>query len=63
MATTMQKGKTGQATKRLSVSLPADLHQTLQKIAKEQKVSLGWVVRDAAEKYVGDRWPLLAPKG
>ncbi len=49
--------------KRMSVSLPADLHDTLQRIAKDQKVSLGWVVRDAAEKYVGDKWPLLARKG
>ena len=60
---TKQKAKSGSATKRMSVSLPADLHQTLEKIAKQQKVSLGWVIRDAAEKYVGDKWPLLAPKG
>lgn len=47
----------------MSVSLPADLHRTLEQIAKEQKVSIGWVIRDAAEKYIGDRWPLLVGKG
>ena len=41
-------------------SFPADLKKTLEQIAKEQKVSLSWIVRDAAEKYVSDRWPLLA---
>ena len=44
---------------RASVSFPADLYQTLERIAKEKKVSVAWIVRDAAEKYVGDRWPLL----
>ena len=44
---------------RASVSFPADLYQTLERIAKEKKVSVAWIVRDAAEQYVGDRWPLL----
>lgn len=44
---------------RASVSFPVDLYQTLERIAKEKKVSVAWIVRDAAEKYVGDRWPLL----
>jgi hypothetical protein len=35
------------------------LYSTLQDIAKEKKVSLAWVIRDAAEKYVADQWPLL----
>ena len=47
---------------RTSVGFPSDLHQMLEQIAKRQKVSIGWIVRDAAEKYVADRWPLLAPK-
>jgi len=49
-------------TARMSVSLPAELHRTLEQIAKQQKVSVSWVIRDAAEKYVIDRWPLLASK-
>ncbi len=46
-------------TTRATISFPSDLHETLEKIARDKKVSLGWVVREAAEKYVADRWPLL----
>lgn len=46
-------------TIRASVSFPSDLYQDLERIAKEQKVSVAWVVREAAEKYVTERWPLL----
>jgi metal-responsive CopG/Arc/MetJ family transcriptional regulator len=60
---TARKAKQKDTSKRMSVSLPVELHRTLEQIAKQQKVSIGWVVRDAAEKYVGDRWPLLASKG
>ncbi len=52
---------TGSMT-RTSVGFPPDLYHTLEKIAAQQKVSVGWIVRDAAEKYIADRWPLLAPK-
>lgn len=45
---------------RASVSFPPDLYRTLEQIAKQKKVSVAWVVRDAAEKYVADQWPLLA---
>jgi len=48
---------------RASVSFPPDLYATLERIAKEKKVSVAWVVREAAEKYVGDQWPLFAPQG
>lgn len=44
---------------RASISFPPDLYRTLEEIAKQKKVSLAWVVRDAAEKYVGDKWPLF----
>ena len=57
---TKRKATAAKSTHRLSVSFPADLKKTLEQIAKEQKVSLSWIVRDAAEKYVSDRWPLLA---
>jgi metal-responsive CopG/Arc/MetJ family transcriptional regulator len=39
---------------RASISFPADLYETLAQIAKQKKVSLAWVVRDAAERYVAD---------
>ena len=35
---------------RASISFPPDLYETLEDIAKQKKVSLAWVVRDAAEK-------------
>jgi predicted DNA-binding ribbon-helix-helix protein len=47
------------AAVRASISFPPDLYKTLEDIAREKKVSLAWVVREAAEKYVTDRWPLF----
>ena len=44
---------------RASVTFPPDLYRTLEQIAKQKKVSIAWVVRDAAEKYVTDQWPLF----
>lgn len=44
---------------RTSVSIPPDLYQTLQDIAKQKKVSVAWVIREAAEKYVEAQWPLF----
>jgi metal-responsive CopG/Arc/MetJ family transcriptional regulator len=40
---------------RASISFPPDLYETLEQVAKQKKVSLAWVVRDAAEKYVADQ--------
>jgi metal-responsive CopG/Arc/MetJ family transcriptional regulator len=37
---------------RASISFPPDLYETLEALAKQKKVSLAWVVRDAAEKYI-----------
>lgn len=37
---------------RASISFPPDLYATL-----EEKVSLGWVVRDASEQYVAGQRP------
>lgn len=44
---------------RATISFPQDLYHTLEEIAHRKKVSLAWVVRDAAEQYVADKWPLL----
>jgi predicted DNA-binding protein len=44
---------------RASISFPAEVYQTLEMIARKKKVSLAWVVREAAEKYIADRWPLF----
>ena len=42
----------GDAVERISVSLPADHKQALEKIASKKKVSIAWVIRDAVEKYL-----------
>jgi hypothetical protein len=53
---------TSRAAVRASISFPPEVYTTLEMIAKEKKVSLAWVVREAAEKYLGDRWPLFGGK-
>jgi metal-responsive CopG/Arc/MetJ family transcriptional regulator len=55
------RGK-GVDTHRVSISLPGELHRELEQIARQKKVSFAWVIRDAAEHYVENRWPLLAQK-
>lgn len=47
---------------RITASLPPEICETLQGIAKQKKVSVAWVIREAAEKYVTDQWPLLDRK-
>lgn len=44
---------------RASISFPPEIYDTLETIAKQKKVSLAWVVRDAAEHYISDKWPLF----
>jgi metal-responsive CopG/Arc/MetJ family transcriptional regulator len=50
----------GEVSVRTSVTLPSDLHASLELIAKQKKVSTAWVIRDAAEKYIAEQWPLFA---
>ena len=47
-----------EASVRASISFPPDLYKTLEEIAKDKKVSLAWVVRDATERYVNEQEPL-----
>ena len=58
MATPKKTGRKP-ASPRISVTLPPDVHSTLEKIAREKKVSLAWVLRDAAEQYIIEKWPLF----
>jgi predicted transcriptional regulator len=58
MATGKQKGRRS-AMPRVSVSLSPDVHATLEQIAQEKKVSVAWVMRDAAEQYIAAKWPLF----
>lgn len=48
---------------RASVTLPSDVYRTLEQIAREKKVSLAWVIREAAERYIADKWPLFGRTG
>jgi metal-responsive CopG/Arc/MetJ family transcriptional regulator len=45
---------------RATISFPSELYTTLEEIARQKKVSLAWVVRDAVEQYIADKWPLFA---
>ena len=44
---------------RASISFPSNIYETLDIIAKDKKVSIAWVVREAAENYIAEKWPLL----
>jgi metal-responsive CopG/Arc/MetJ family transcriptional regulator len=45
---------------RTSVTLPSQVYSSLEIIAKQKKVSVAWVIRDATEKYIAEQWPLFA---
>lgn len=45
---------------RASVTFPPDLYSTLEDLAKQKKVSIAWIVREATARYVEDQWPLFA---
>lgn len=53
----------GAAAVRASISFSPEVYETLEGIAKEKKVSLAWVVREAAQKYIADKWPLFQTQG
>ncbi len=44
---------------RASITFPPEVYETLEQIAREKKVSLAWVVREAAEDYIAEKWPLF----
>jgi predicted transcriptional regulator len=48
-------------TVRASISFPSEVYRSLEKLAKEHKVSLAWVVRDAAEQYVAAKTAAANP--
>jgi predicted transcriptional regulator len=47
-------------TTRTSVTLSSEVYASLEIIAKQKKVSVAWVIRDAAERYVSEQWPLFS---
>jgi hypothetical protein len=46
---------TNESAMRASISFPPDLYRSLEELAKQKKVSLAWIVRDAAERYLADQ--------
>ena len=51
------KAQSAALSVRATISFSPDLYETLEELAKQKKVSLAWVVRDAAEKYIADQKP------
>ena len=49
---------------RASITFPPGLYEHLEELAQQKKVSLAWVVRDAAEKYAAKlpKPPNTAPR-
>lgn len=60
----MTKGRrTGAARRksaRLTITFPREQFDLLERIAKDKKVSVAWVTRDAVEKYLAEQWPLFS---
>ena len=44
---------------RATISFPSEIYKTMEDIARQKKVSLAWVVREAAEQYIAEKWPLF----
>ena len=45
----------GASSVRASISFPPDIYEVLEQLARQKKVSLAWVVRDAVERYVAEQ--------
>lgn len=58
MSAAIARESTGKV--RASVSFAKDQYEVLERIAKDKKVSVAWVVRDAVDAYLADRWPLFS---
>jgi predicted DNA-binding protein len=52
--------KSAKRAVRGSFSMSPETYRTLEALAKQKKVSTAWIMRDAAEKYVAEQWPLFA---
>ena len=57
-----QEAEASKANVRASISFPPEMYEVLESIANEKKVSVAWVVRDAVEHYLSERWPLFGGK-
>ena len=48
---------------RVSVTFPPELYATLVDLARKRKVSVAWIVRDAADQYVAAQPALVGQAG
>lgn len=46
-------------TVRTTVSMPAKDYEHLERLAKQKKVSVAWVVREAVDQYLAAELPLF----
>jgi hypothetical protein len=53
------KSQSSVTTVRATISFPNEVYGILEEIAKQKKVSLAWVVREAAEQYLAEKYPLF----
>jgi predicted DNA-binding protein len=53
------KRKEPSSKHRTTVSFPPESYETLEGIAKQKKVSVGWVIREAVDQYIAEKWPLF----
>ena len=44
---------------RASVTFSGSVYADLERLATAKKVSLAWLIREAAERYIADQWPLF----
>ncbi len=49
-----------QAPVRTTVSIPADHYAELEQLARQNKVSVAWLVRHAIERLLAEKSPLLS---
>lgn len=54
-----QQDQDDKSAHRLSVSLSSEQHRELNEIARKNRVSVAWVVREAIERLLKDDMPLL----
>jgi predicted DNA-binding protein len=48
---------------RASISFPVEIYRALDALAIKKKVSLAWIVRDAAERYIEHQGMETAERG
>lgn len=61
MPSKTKASSTAEPTKALrqSVTFPPEIYAELERLSKDKKVSIAWVVREAAAKYIADQYPLF----